>query len=387
MTKRCVNKNALGWLVAATYILVFGAASWASSEVFPQTSPSQRWRPRRLPIGAELVGDRVCAGCHGDKTASHSKTGMAMAMETIAESKVLTANPAMTFRIGHYSYEIKRKDKQSFYSVTDGKDSISLPIVYAFGEGKTGQTYILQYEGGLYESLLSFYKEIGGLDFTIGAARGVPPSLRQALGRKLSDNEVSNCFSCHSTGGVSGGQIHLDRLIPGIRCEACHGPGGQHAAAGKAGEPNAKLIFNPGRLGGDELSQDFCGACHRGNDEFSLLKGMEINNVRFQPYRIFHSKCYSDDLRISCTACHDPHEPLKQDAVHYDAKCLACHASKDGSPGSKSGQGTQALIPGCRMSAKDCTSCHMPKVGPPAAHRKFTDHYIRIVKPREGYPN
>jgi len=312
---------------------------------------------------------------------------MAMAMETIAESKVLTANPAMTFRIGNYNYEIKRKDKQSIYAVTDGKETISLPIVYAFGDGKTGQTYILQYEGGLYESLLSFYKEISGLDFTIGAARGIPRSLKQALGRRLSDNEVSNCFSCHSTGGVSGGQLHLDRLTPGIRCEGCHGPGGQHAAAGKAAEPNAKLIFNPGRLGGDELSQDFCGSCHRGNDEFSLLKGMEINNVRFQPYRIFHSKCYSDDRRISCTACHDPHQPLRQDAVHYDAKCLACHASMESAAGSKSGQGSQALIPGCRVSAKDCTSCHMPKVGPPAAHRKFTDHYIRIVKPREGYPN
>jgi hypothetical protein len=49
---------------------------------------------------------------------------------------------------------------------------------------------------------------------------------------------------------------------------------------------------------------------------------------------------------------------------------------------SKSSQATQTLIPGCRVSTKDCASCHMPKLGPPAAHFKFTDHYIRIVKPR-----
>ena len=384
---RSVRKNALSWIVVALFLLIFGAGSWASSIVFPQTSPALRWRPRRVPVGAELVGDRVCAECHREMTASHLKTGMAMAMETVAESRVLTANPAMTFRIENYTYEIKRKEKESVYSVTDGKETISLPILYAFGEGRAGQTYILQYEGGLYESRLSFYKEIGGLDFTIGQPRTMPSSLKTALGRRLPDNEVSNCFSCHSTGAVSGGQVHFDKVTPGIRCEACHGPGGQHAAAADVGESNAKLIFNPGRLNGDELSQDFCGSCHRGNDESGLLQGMEINNVRFQPYRIFHSKCYSDDRRISCTACHNPHEPLKQDAPHYDAKCLACHALKGSSAGSKSSQETQKLISGCPVSTKDCTSCHMPKLGPAAAHFKFTDHYIRIVKPREAYPN
>ena len=387
MANRGVAKKALLWIAMAAYLLLLGAGSWVSSTPLPQTSGAQRWRPRRLPIGAELVGDRVCASCHTDKAASHPKTGMAMAMETISDSRVLTANPSMSFRSGNYTYEIKRKDNQSIYSVTDGKETISLPILYAFGQGKAGQTYVLQYENGLYESLVSYYNEIKGLDFTIGAVRGVPPSLKQALGRRLPENEVSNCFSCHSTGGVSGGQVHFDKITPGIRCEACHGPGGQHAAAGKAGEPNAKLIFNPGRLSGDELSQDFCGSCHRGNDEFSLLKGMEINNVRFQPYRIFHSKCYSDDRRISCTSCHDPHVPLKQDAAFYDAKCLACHAPKESPAASKARQGTQKLIAGCRVSTKDCTSCHMPRIGPPAAHFKFTDHYIRIVRPREAYPN
>jgi cytochrome c554/c'-like protein len=312
---------------------------------------------------------------------------MAMAMESVADSRVLTANPLLTFRAGPYSYEIKRKDNQSIYTVTDGKDTISVPILYAFGQGKAGQTYLVQFEGGFYESLVSFYKEVGGLDFTIGAPRGVPPSLKQALGRRLSDHETVSCFSCHSTGGVIGGQIHLDKMTVGVRCEACHGPGAQHAAASRKGDPSAKLIFNPRRLSGDELTQDFCASCHRGNDEFTLLKSMELNNVRFQPYRIFHSKCYSDDRRISCTACHNPHEALKQDAAYYDSKCLACHTSKDKPADLKTGQVAQTLTKGCTVGTKDCVSCHMPRIGPAAAHFKFTDHYIRIVKSTEAYPN
>ena len=382
---RCDRKIALRWIVVVVCLLIFGTGAWASSKFFRQISQPERWRPRKLPVGAELVGDRACMECHGRKNASYLKTGMSSAMETIVESKVLTANPQMTFRNGNYRYEIKRQGAQSFYSVTDGKDTISLPILYALGVGTAGQTYVLQYDGGFYESKVSFYNEIRGLDYTIGTPRGVPPSLKEALGRKISDNEVTACFSCHSTGAVIGGQVHFDRLTPGIRCEACHGPGGAHTTVGKAGRPNEKLIFNPGRLNGDELSQDFCGSCHRGSSEVGLLKGEEVNNVRFQPYRIFHSKCYSDDRRISCVACHDPHEPLNHDAAHYDAKCAACHETKK--PGSKSRPGQQSLLAGCPVGTKDCTSCHMPKLGPEAAHFKFTDHYIRIVKASEKSSN
>ena len=105
----------------------------------------------------------------------------------MGDSKVLNQNPRMTFRAGPYSYEIKRQGKQSIYTVTDGKDAISLPIMYAFGQGKAGQTYLLQYDGAYYESLVSYYREVSGLDFTIGAPRGVPESLQKALGRRLGE--------------------------------------------------------------------------------------------------------------------------------------------------------------------------------------------------------
>jgi cytochrome c554/c'-like protein len=342
--------------------------------------PARRWHPTRIPSGSSFIGDQVCLECHKERVIAQRKSSMGMAMESVAESLVFSAHPLMTFKNGDYSYEIARRNKESFYSVTDGKETITLPILFAFGQGKAGQTYVLQYENEFYESRVSYYNEIKGLDFTIGSPRTVPASLKEALGRQLSKNDTLKCFNCHATGAVSGGQLQLDKMAPGVRCEACHGPGGAHAAAGKAGEPNAGLIFNPARLSGDELSQDFCAACHRGNDEFSLLRSLEINNVRFQPYRIFKSKCYSDDRRISCTACHNPHELLNEAAAYYDAKCLSCHQAKGA-------RGVGGDAPGCRVGAKNCSSCHMPKIEPPGAHFKFTDHYIRIVKSNQAYPN
>jgi hypothetical protein len=385
-----VGKNALRLSVVTLFLLLLAAVSWASSGLFGGQGAAKRWHPRRAPANAEFVGDQTCAQCHKKTVAGHAGSAMGMAMEPVAESKVLIDNPSMTFRSGPYTYEIKRQGSQSSYTITDGKETVTLPVLYAFGQGKAGQTYVLQYEGAFYESLVSYYNEIKGLDFTIGAARTVPESLRAAVGRRLPENEVSNCFSCHSTGGIVAGKLDLEKMTPGIRCEACHGPGGRHVETALKKEASADLIYNPGTLSGDQLSQDFCASCHRGNDEFGLLQSMEINNVRFQPYRVFHSKCYSDDKRISCTACHDPHEPLAREVSYYDAKCTACHAVKGRAAAelrTKAKPAPQGTEVACKVATKDCVSCHMPKIGPPAAHFKFTDHYIRVVKPDEAYPN
>ncbi|HYW71785.1 MAG TPA: multiheme c-type cytochrome [Pyrinomonadaceae bacterium] len=383
MNSHIIKKHALSSIVVILCLLIFGLGF----SVFNQTNSSQSWHPRRVPVDADFIGDKACAECHKKMVSTQALTSMGMAMEPVSDSKVLNDNPRMTFRSGPYNYEIKRQGKQSIYTVTDGKDAISLPILYAFGQGKAGQTYLLQYGGAYYESLVSYYREIGGLDFTIGAPRGVPESLVKAVGRRLGETETGNCFACHSTGGIRSGKIYPDKMVPGIRCEGCHGPAGAHVDAARQGESGRKLVFNPATMGGDELSQEFCAACHRGSDEFGLLSSMEINNVRFQPYRIFHSKCYSDDRRIGCTACHNPHEPLTQDMAAYDKKCLACHATKDKPAAVKSEAGSQSLAVACKVATKDCVSCHMPKIGPPAAHFKFTDHYIRIVKPKETYPS
>ena len=363
-------------LAAVTLVLHF----FGPLKVSGQSNVLRHWDPRRVPAGTHFVGDQACGECHKKAFAQFAKTGMALAMEPMTASKVLLENSRLALRLGPFSYEITRQGTQSFYSVTDGKNTLSAPIVYVFGQGRMGQTYVLQRDGNFYESRVSFYRETKGLDFTTGSPRVVPASLEEAFGHLLSNKEVVSCFSCHSNGATNGQTLDLSKLVHGVRCESCHGPGGQHLAAVKAGELGYESTFNPGRLSADEQSQQFCGLCHRSNDEFSLLQSMGIDNVRFQPYRIFHSKCYSDDRKIRCTACHNPHEPLRQDAAYYDSRCLACHALK-GRPSSPES------LSSCPVGSKECVTCHMPKVELKAAHFEFTDHYIRIVKPGEKYPN
>jgi hypothetical protein len=153
------------------------------------------------------------------------------------------------------------------------------------------------------------------------------------------------------------------------------------ALTGKA-KPEEKQILNPGHFDTEGQSQ-FCGSCHRTWTQVQLMRIQGVNNVRFQPYRIFNSRCYDlDDKRISCTACHNPHEQLRKEASFYDAKCAACHRLK-GEPVKTGKKG-----PTCRAGkSQDCASCHMPQYEIPGSHFKFTDHQIRVVRPGESYPN
>jgi hypothetical protein len=105
-----------------------------------------------------------------------------------------------------------------------------------------------------------------------------------------------------------------------------------------------------------------------------MSSNIGVASVRFQPYRLEKSRCWGkgDDARITCMACHDPHQPLVHETRAYDMKCLACHTPKRYSK-------ADAVLRSCGVGTSNCVSCHTPKVDVPEAHASFTDHYIRVV--------
>ncbi|HEV7893260.1 MAG TPA: multiheme c-type cytochrome [Pyrinomonadaceae bacterium] len=352
-------------------------------------APRATWRGGK---DAKYAGPQACAKCHQEESRVQHATAMGRALEPAATSQLLRANPRLNFKAGPYTYQIVRRGDESLYTVTDGKQTFSEPILYSFGQGKAGQTYVFRHEGAFYESRVSFYREINGLDWTIGYTREPPPTLKEAAGRAVSADEARNCFACHSTASTAGTQLQLERLIPGVSCEACHGPGAEHISAMEAKDFRDKRIFNPGSMDPDGLSQEFCGSCHRSAEQVSSNSGLRgINSVRFQPYRIFTSRSHDPfDRRMSCTACHDPHDNPRHEEAFYDSKCAACHRSQESLKSaqvakSESEDGRDARA--CPIAQKDCVTCHMPKTEIPGSHFQFTDHRIRVAKPGEPFPN
>ncbi len=103
----------------------------------------------------------------------------------------------------------------SIYRVTDGKQTISEPVSYSFGNARVAETYVLRHNGKLYEGRVSYYTAIDGLGWTIGDALSPPPSLEEAMGRDISGDEARNYFSCHGTAAVANTKLDLNGLIPG----------------------------------------------------------------------------------------------------------------------------------------------------------------------------
>jgi len=334
-----------------------------------------------LAPAQETPGVGRCASCHRAQALTQPATSMAHALEIVAESQILREHPQLEFRQDPYSYKIARNGERSIYTVSDGKATLAMPVAWAFGLGSAGQTYVYQWNGAWYESRVSFYRAIGGLDLTMGAASLHPKTLEEAAGRRMSVRDSTDCFGCHATNAIREGKVQVERLTPGVLCERCHGPGEKHAGAAQAGDVQNAGMPQLGKLTTEEMS-DFCGQCHRTWSQIATDGPHDVNNVRFQPYRLTNSKCYdSADMRIRCTACHDPHQEIEKTPAFYDARCLACHAAGQRT----SGAGTRRPKP-CPKATKDCVTCHMPKYEIPGSHNLFSDHQIRVVTPGEPYP-
>jgi len=176
---------------------------------------------------------------------------------------------------------------------------------------------------------------------------------------QLGDAKQS-CLGCHTTGYDASTAQWSDA---GVTCEACHGPGANHA---KSSDKLATIV-RPGQLPADRRAM-ICGHCHsRGKnlDGLALAPAFVPGQDLAAQFTLdaetalgARNSQYNDLVRgkhlgagVTCTDCHDPHGAtgLKSQLLKpADELCLGCH------PADKL-TGAQHTPP------KDCIRCHMPK--------------------------
>lgn len=360
--------------------------------------------PRQSHTSSEVfVGSNACARCHASMVSSQEMTPMARTAMPAAVADILRSHSDISFRSNQYEYRIQTSSTkgaaQNKYSISDGHQSISFPLLWAFGTGRVGQSYLFKKDDGrFYEARVTYFQRMNALEFTPARALLSPSDIDEAMYRLIPQAEVLQCFSCHSTAANLGDSFDESHLIPGVKCEACHGPGRNHIEAMDNKKADGKeidktKIFNPSDLSPTD-SVEFCGACHGSWWDVKLAKVKGVSTARSAPYRLVTSKCWGkgDDPRLTCTACHNPHEQLQTRPAAYDSACLECHAVRKNSQGLRHTADRQHtadathLRAACPVASENCTSCHMQKVYVPEMHDMFTDHRIRIAKTGEDFP-
>lgn len=354
---------------AAVIIAIFGAAVSAVA-----LRPRESGEPvvdRRFAVEM-YAGNAACQDCH-EHGAAFDQTPHARALMpvTVAEHGVRLIGkrgPEGTLEFIPWDSAIAARDA--------ARPTVApIRLEWCFGSGETAQTFVTLLADDDFSRVLehrwSWFVAGAALDNTPGQPESIEESVgasaeQMRFGRLVGPGQTLQCFRCHSTAFTfRAGKIDAASLVPGVQCEACHGPRQAHVAAQWAGRAEPT---RPPRSAREQV--DSCGECHRRADQID--KGMALDHpmlARFQPIGFVNSKCFlatEAEGRLVCTTCHDPHAARRPTVDQHNDQCRKCHGP--------------AALPGrveCKAMpiASNCVDCHMPKV---TLHSRlqFTNHRI-----------
>ena len=158
---------------------------------------------------------------------------------------------------------------------------------------------------------------------------------------------ADTCFQCHddqATLAVFRGK-HANPSDPTspfghgqLQCEACHGPGGDHAGRVRRGQERPSIpAFGADSVLSVAEQNAFCVECHQADIGVA-----------------WHGSTH-DVNTVSCAGCHNSHaerDPVQATSTQAEV-CFDCHQQ----------QRTQSMKPFAhpvRQGKMDCTSCHSP---------------------------
>jgi len=376
----------------------------------------KRWdspRATQLPVsfdspyqntrqGVNYVGDQACTRCHATIAETYRRHPMGRSLTPIAAAppSALERNDGgPLFEAQGFQYSIEHRGGRVIHQETRRDPSGRIiarneaEIQFVLGSGRQGFAYLVERNGFLFQSPISWYAHKGRWDLSPGYEK-----VNAHFDRPIK----TACLFCHAN-QVEPVAGTVNRYRPpifrghAIGCERCHGPGELHATNPIRVGGEDFTIVNPARLS-PQLRDAICEQCHlngqrrvlradRQDSDFrpglpfyrfwTVLQpadGWAENRFVGQVEQMQQSVCYQASRgRLGCISCHDPHRlPLITEKITYFRnRCLECHANRGCSV-------TKSLR--LKQSPKDdCVACHMPRLrNSDVVHAATTDH--RIVR-------
>lgn len=422
---RGLSKRGFRWLIVGAGALTFAAVAVSLCVLTPSTSDPEissppavepsvteskpRWEHPETPI-EDFVGSDACVECHQEICDAYRSHPMAQSLAEVGDAAPIEdfefEKPIAPWRAVHY--RVAMADNHVFHheimSEKDGQVLYdqSVEVNYAVGSGSRARSYLIDRDGLLFLSPISWYPQKKRWDLSPGYRPGNHYRVEQRVG--------DGCVGCHA-GRMRFDRAQRDRYLQppfaetAIGCERCHGPGGRHVKAHRSssGTPQSDPIVSLAKLD-SPWRDNVCSQCHLHGEKRILRYGRSHHD--FRPGGLFDdvwivlvagsrrdetervrnadhvqqmqaSACFQrSDGRMGCVSCHDPHTVPAEEkrADFYRVRCLKCHDTQTCSLSDE-----QQSQPPARGS---CVCCHMPKRPTnDVLHTAVTDH--RIVRRRD----
>ena len=346
---------------------------------------------------ATYIGRRACAGCHAEQGDHHSHSSHASAL---AKIHLDLEPPDATFhhQASGRDYRVYRQGDTLRHreSLLDPeRDEVVLsdhPLKYVVGSGHQGRTYLVELEGFLVQSPITWYTSRQAWDLAPGYNHGEHAAFERPI--------PVDCLVCHAgrSESIDGAYHRVAVQEQTIDCERCHGPGSRHQAWHLSAENSDREhdpdIVHPGSLS-RERSESICAQCHLQNHAAANIRGRRLTGFRpgeklaeHRAYfvlespdpsmtvvghvgQLHQSRCYTQTETLTCTTCHEPHRtiPKADAATWYRRKCLDCH---------QVGSCELPVDDAERRHSDNCATCHMPQTTTEIPHVASTHHRIGI---------
>lgn len=384
--------------VTVAFLAALSVLLWPSkARTFPLPGRASSAYLNTRP-NARYTGSEACRSCHAQEHASFRHTGMGISMAEVIPSRQ-PPDASFDHAPSKRRYQVRHKDGQLWHRelLIDGRDDETVlseyPVKYVVGSGRHSLTYLVEADGFLVESPVTWYASRQSWGMSPGYDNP------EQLGFERAADE--GCLVCHAgqARAIEGSLHRVQVTEAAIGCERCHGPGSLHVdsrrrnPAGNGVTDNT--IVNPARLSRD-LNEAICQQCHlrptaavvqRGRAVAEFRPGLPIQDF-IVPYvledagsamsvvghveQMHFSRCYQRAETLTCLTCHDPHDERRAEdrAAHFRSVCLECHEQPkcSGATGADSPKG----------AADDCVRCHMPQTPTDIPHLTFTHHRIGV---------
>jgi len=380
-----------------------GPTAPAESGSPPAASATTDLQPE---AGVEFTGSASCRECHERfyQLWAPSHHGLAMQPVTAELAQADLESQKEAILIGEVAYRAVLDETGGHVSEQGPGGEKRYPMVHALG-GKNVYYFLTPLERGRLQVLPVAF-DLNAREWFDTTASGV----RHFPGAEDEDEPLSwrdwpytfntGCFSCH----VSQLELNYDLATdtyssawaePGINCETCHGPAGEHVRVCQAAPPeqppeDLRIVIT--KTFSVQQTNDLCGPCHAKMLPLSTSfpPGERYYN-HFGLTTLEHEDFYPDgrDLgenytqttwlmspcvaagELDCLHCHTSSGRYRHED-DPDQSCLPCHESRV----TAAAEHTRHPVgsPGSR-----CISCHMPATW--FARMERHDHSMRPPTP------